>query len=391
MVEGRTALRSHSRKKAHDAGPLRRTPKASGCTERKPPRCRKCLDALMGGSSWASSQPRALACLASDAAKAWTAPVCSMFLSSWRLLLPETLRQSQGWSGYRGAALQRFLATPTETRSLRARRASPRSVRASRRPLPVGSAVTRPKPSRGAVIWEARRSETVSRLARSFGAIQGQSKSRSRAHFSAGLRMAGRARSASGKESSGRVAAARGASAAGSVPASKRSMAYRRPRSGPDAVERHTLFSGPARTASRSSADSALAEVRASALPACLRRTSSGASKRRRPGSGPSPSRQSRLEKPVLSAACPCRTRPTVRPPGRIMAASRGLARYSRRPTGWTTVATVDASRYMTARASRRSMRMRSHWAETGRERSRSSGAEPSASASSRNPFAVRR
>ena len=41
------------------AGPLRRTPKASGLTERFRPSCLKCLDALLGGSIWASSHPRA--------------------------------------------------------------------------------------------------------------------------------------------------------------------------------------------------------------------------------------------------------------------------------------------------------------------------------------------
>ena len=75
------------------AGPLRRTPKASGLTERFRPSCLKCLDALLGGSIWASSHPRAWACLARAATKAWTAPVCSTFLSSWRLLPPDTLRQ----------------------------------------------------------------------------------------------------------------------------------------------------------------------------------------------------------------------------------------------------------------------------------------------------------
>ena len=57
--------------------------------------------------------------------------MCSMVRRSWRLLLPETLRQSRGASGSTGATLQRFLATPTEVRSRWASRASPRSVTAS--------------------------------------------------------------------------------------------------------------------------------------------------------------------------------------------------------------------------------------------------------------------
>ena len=51
MVEGRTARRAHSRKKAHSAPPLRRTPQASGLTARIWSSCLKWRDALRGGSS----------------------------------------------------------------------------------------------------------------------------------------------------------------------------------------------------------------------------------------------------------------------------------------------------------------------------------------------------
>ena len=185
MVEGRTALRSHSRKKGQAVPSLRRTPKASGWMERIPPSCRKYREALRGGSSWAISQPRKPACLARAATKAWTATVCSTFLSSCLLLPPDTLRQSKGSLGTRGATLHRFLATATEVRSLRASTASPRSVRVRRPPAP-GARVARPKPSRGLTSWDALGAETPSSPARSLRTIQGQSESRSRARFSAG-------------------------------------------------------------------------------------------------------------------------------------------------------------------------------------------------------------
>ena len=85
--------------------------------------------------------------------------------------------------------------------------------------------------------------------------------------------------------------------------------------------------------------------MRGSILRACLSRTSSVTRTRTVPGRGPSRSFQSRREKPVLSAACPCLTIPTVRPSGRIMAASRGPTRYSRRLTGYAMLATVEARR----------------------------------------------
>ena len=68
------------------------------------------------------------------ARKPWTAAVCSMCLTSWRPLLPVTLRHSKGPSGSSSAMLHRLLVTPTEVRSRRASRERPRSVRASRRP-----------------------------------------------------------------------------------------------------------------------------------------------------------------------------------------------------------------------------------------------------------------
>ena len=61
--------------------------------------------------------------------------------------------------------------------------------------------------------------------------------------------------------------------------------------------------------------------------------------------SAPSLSRQSRLEKPVLSEVSPCRTTATVRPPGSRMAASIGFARYSRRRMGWTALDMAEARR----------------------------------------------
>ena len=67
MVEGRTALRSHSRKKGQRVSPLVRTPKASGLTARVPPSCRKWREALRGGLSWAISQPSRGACAVSAA------------------------------------------------------------------------------------------------------------------------------------------------------------------------------------------------------------------------------------------------------------------------------------------------------------------------------------
>ena len=90
--------------------PLARTPKASGLTARILSSCRKWRDALRGGSSWTTSHPSRGACAASAARKPWTAAVCSVFLSSWRPLLPVTLRHSKGPSASSRATLHRFLA-----------------------------------------------------------------------------------------------------------------------------------------------------------------------------------------------------------------------------------------------------------------------------------------
>ena len=79
MVEGRTARRSHSRKKGQMASSLRSTPKASGLTARARSSCRKWREALLGGSSWTTCHPRRGAWAASAARKTWTAAVCSMF------------------------------------------------------------------------------------------------------------------------------------------------------------------------------------------------------------------------------------------------------------------------------------------------------------------------
>ena len=97
---------------------------------------------------------------------------------------------------------------------------------------------------------------------------------------------------------------------------------------------RHTGSSGDAAAASRSRAKSASAGVWESRLRAWRSRTSSGASSRTAPGCGPWVSRQSRLEKPVLSVVGPCRTMPMVRPSESSMAASIGMARYQRKRMG---------------------------------------------------------
>ena len=76
---------------------------------------------------------------------------------------------------------------------------------------------------------------------------------------------------------------------------------------------------GPAKAASRSRARTAGTCESASALRACLSRTSSGMSMSTAPGSGPSRSRHSRFENPVLSDVSPCLTTPTIRPPGSVM------------------------------------------------------------------------
>ena len=191
MVERRTARRSHSRKKGQVFSSLLRTPKASGFTARIRSSCLKCLDALLGGSSWTTSHPKSGACAVSATRNPWTAAVCSVFLRSWRVLLPERLRHSKGASWSSRAMLQRLFATPTEARSLRARSVMPRSVRVSRPPASRGRA-TSLKPSRGLTSCEALWGVTPINPASSLRAIQRQSEMKSRARFSAELSMTGR-------------------------------------------------------------------------------------------------------------------------------------------------------------------------------------------------------
>ena len=205
-------------------GPRRRMPKASGLTERVVSPCWKWRDARWGGSTCASSHPRVSHWTDRAAMNEWTAAVCSIFLSNWRLLPPVTLRHSSGPSGRStGATLHRLLATPTDERSLRARTASPRSVRASR-PSAAATRVTRPKPSSGATTWETRPSERFIRPATSLCNIQGQSASRSRSSFLGGLEEHGqRACGVRRQARRGGPPWAGGASAAGASPGRRRS------------------------------------------------------------------------------------------------------------------------------------------------------------------------
>ncbi len=175
---------------------------------------RKYLDALRGGSSWTTSLERERACRARDAMKPWTAAVCSTFLSSCLLRLPETLRHSNGVSASMGATIHRLLAAPTEARSLRASIASPRSVTARRR-RPLMAAYT----ARSRAVSRPTISESLDRFspitAPSWsGVSHGQSEIRSRARFSTGLSRDGSIQSspASGSRSAGRDARAGGSS-----------------------------------------------------------------------------------------------------------------------------------------------------------------------------------
>ena len=85
--------------------------------------------------------------------------------------------------------------------------------------------------------------------------------------------------------------------------------------------------------------------MRASILRAYRSRISSGISIRTVPGSGIWVSLHTRFEKPDLSDVIPCRRMPTVLPPGSVMAASMGIARYQRKLMGWATLATAEATR----------------------------------------------
>ena len=252
----------------------------------------------------------------------------------------------EGASGSSGVTLQRLLATPTEARSLRASTASPPSVRARSRRGPgtpassAGRRAARPKPSRGVTSWDTRGSETSIRPARSFRHIQGQSESRSRARFSAGLRRAGSmwsGRSRPGRTagmSQGRDASESCGSTGRAPPGRIRSSAD--PRSMAAAMDGRCQTRSPpaARTASRSSANIAGAEAPVSSLRAWRSRASSGTSTRTAPGIGPSHSLHTRLAKPVLSAASPCLTTARVRPPESSIAASMGAALYHRNRMG---------------------------------------------------------
>ena len=146
--------------------------------------------------------------------KPWTADVCSTFLRSCLLRLPETLRHSTGASASMGATLHRLLAAPTEARSLRASAASPRSVTARRRRPSIRASAMRRSPSS-----RRRTSESLDRFSpisapRWAWVSHGQSESRSRARFSTGLSLVGSIQSspASPSRSVGRDALAGGSS-----------------------------------------------------------------------------------------------------------------------------------------------------------------------------------
>ena len=79
-------------------------------------------------------------------------------------------------------------------------------------------------------------------------------------------------------------------------------------------------------------------------LRACLSRTSSATRMSTVPGIGQSRSRQSRFAKLDLSAVSPCLTTTTVFPSGRVMAASKGAARYQRNRMGNATSETAEAT-----------------------------------------------
>ena len=113
----------------------------------------------------------------------------------------------------------------------------------------------------------------------------------------------------------------------------------------PAACGLHTGSSGVAATAWLSTARKTGAGNPSSILRACLSRTSSGMRTRTAPGRGRSRSFHIRLEKGDLSAVFPRLTTPTVFPPGRDMAASRGMARYQRNRMGYATAAMAAASR----------------------------------------------
>ena len=93
------------------------------------------------------------ACAARVARNRCTAWVWWMFLSSCRVLEPETFRHSRGASGSMGRALHRFSAAAMDVRSLRARVVIALSVSASRRRTPSRVVVTRSRVCRCFSSW----------------------------------------------------------------------------------------------------------------------------------------------------------------------------------------------------------------------------------------------
>ena len=221
----------------------------------------------------------------------WTAPVCSMCRSSWRLRLPETLRQCGGHPSSSGETLHLFLANPTAVLSRRDSMARPGSVRARRRPDAVVR-TTRPKSSREETIWDALGRETPIRPARSLRLSHGQPESRSMARFSAGLSSAGRRYSGASSpgrylsRSGGNEVRARGCSIGRTPPGGSLTMAASRSTAPLTEGSRHTGTSVAPDAASHSSARRAATGVRASSLRAYRSRISSGISIRTVPGSG---------------------------------------------------------------------------------------------------------
>ena len=199
-------------------------------------------------------------------------------------------------------------------------------------------------------ILEALWAETSSSPASSLRAIQGQSEIRSRALFSADLRRTGSMWSGMSHPgpSTAKSVAASARSGSGSwgspPPGAARSRARRRSMDALTLGGLHIRSPAPARTASRSRANRAGTSVVDSALRACLSRTSSATRMSAVPGIGQSRSRQTRFAKPDRSAVSPCLTTPTVFPSGRVMAASRGAARYQRNRTGNATSETAEAT-----------------------------------------------
>ena len=175
---------------------------------------------------------------------------------------------------------------------------------------------------------------------RSLRTSQGQSERMSRVRFSAGFRTAGSrwsgrlCPSPSTAMSSGIETRAGMGSLGGGLPRPRPDSAYRRSRTAAAEGRRQMASLGPQEAASLSRARSAERGERAMSLRACRSRTSSGMSMRTALGLGPSPSRNNRLAKAVLSEVAPCRRTRRVPPPGRSMAASWGAALYHRRPMG---------------------------------------------------------